>query len=517
MKRRTFNLTVFCGTMAVLLGAVAGYAFLQPRLYQSAGRLLVGEGISIDESIEMAQSQEVLRRVAERVRKDEDLGFLNAYGLGNPASVTEIERLLIRDHVMTLNREARTIDVGYRHPNREVASRVAWYFSDEILAGEARRKIEEQMRIVDALVEVAKQQERKIEKIQLALVVYQEASETERRSSGEAERKLKADLLIEQQALEALIQRARASTMVGGFGVVPRYQFVGKPRPAWKDAYLREPIILNLARSVLGAGILSMGLGFVFKRPEDQPDRVRVWLRAIREGVRRPIGRREVFVFATVLLVGGTLAVMHALVQPRIYQSSVTVAVSESAKDYGWDTLSVSDLHGWLPVITQQVSRQFTRRPYAGPFLGLRMAGDDADWRVVDDRIHGNLQITVLPKSDTLTLSFRHEDFKVAGDVVDAFGRAYEAYPLRWESRNPEAMRRRMGKIKNPKLGLQPPPVRVVASGWATTGDYLRLPMIIRMGVGCALAAVCGVLAVIARRLVSLLAADCARRWKRGA
>lgn len=202
---------------------------------------------------------------------------------------------------------------------------------------------------------------------------------------------------------------------------------------------------------------------------------------------------------------GVALAVLTALAQSRIYQSTVTVAISESAKDDGWDELSVSDLCGWLPMITQQVARQFTRRYNAEPLLGIKMKDREADWLVVEPKIRSHLKAVVQPAASTLVVSYRHQDFKVAVDVVDAFGHAYEAYPLSRERENPEAMSRRMGKIKNYKMGLQSSPVRVVASGWAASGDYLRRPIISHAVWGSLVAVVCGVVMVVVTRLALLL------------
>lgn len=267
MKRRTFNLTVFFGTMVVLLGAAAWHAFSQPRVYRSTGRLMVDEGVAFHDVIEALKSKEVIQRVADHVMKDGQAELLAGYGVGFTAMGAEVEHLIRRDHEVTFDVGARTIDVSYRHQSREVASRLAGYFSDEVFACEARRRIDEQMKRVEAIVQVAKKQELNVERMRGELAAYGEVPDAERRFAGEEQEKLEKDLLIEQQALGSSMERLRASSMGGGLSA-PRCWFIGRPRPAAPDAYLREPIIWRLAWGVLVAGMISTGLGFVFKRSE---------------------------------------------------------------------------------------------------------------------------------------------------------------------------------------------------------------------------------------------------------
>lgn len=128
MKGLTFNLTVFCGAMVILLGAVAWHAFSQPRLYRSTGRLMIDEGADSHDVIEALKSKEVIQRVADYAMKDGQAEFLAGYGLGVTAKGSEVERLIQRDYQVTFDANARTIDVSYRHRNREVASRLAGFF-----------------------------------------------------------------------------------------------------------------------------------------------------------------------------------------------------------------------------------------------------------------------------------------------------------------------------------------------------------------------------------------------------
>ena len=501
MKRRAFNLTVFCGAMVVLLGAVAWNAFSQPRWYRSEGRVMLDPSVDFQVEVGALKAEDIVRRVVERVMREDAEEFWAGYGLKVGTGASVVERLIRRDQDMAFDAVARTIDVGYRHCEPEVASRVAGYFVHEVIGRGARRRIDEQMKVVEALVPVAKQQEMKVERMRQALSAFREAPEVEGRTAGETEREMEENLRVGQQALDSLMSRIRDSSMMAG-PVAATFHIIGKPRASASKDYLPGPIIRSLAWGGLAAGMIATALGFVFKRPEGESDCARVWLRAIREEVRRPIRRAEVFVFGTVVLVGVTLAVLHALAQPRIYQSSVTVEVSEDAKDYGWDEWSVSDLRGWMPMITQQVVRQFTRRYNAEPLLGIKVAEREADWRAVEASIRGGLKVVGRPAENTLEISYRHSDFKVSGDVAEAFGRAYEAFPRWRENENPEAVRRRWAKVRSPKMGLEPQPIRVARSGWATTNDYLRAPIVLWICAGVVAAVGCGVLAFFGWRLI---------------
>lgn len=162
--------------------------------------------------------------------------------------------------------------------------------------------------------------------------------------------------------------------------------------------------------------------------------------------LRRPIRLVDWFVFGPVFLVIFTMVLLHALPLPRMYQSSVTVAVSEDAEEQGWDELHASDLPSWLPIITPRVARHFDNRIDRDALLRPYGLGKQTGLSEITELIRRDLKTVYDKKTQTMTLYFRHPDFKVAGDVVSWFGHEYVFHLQHQEMEGFSVSRNRRGK-----------------------------------------------------------------------
>lgn len=168
--------------------------------------------------------------------------------------------------------------------------------------------------------------------------------------------------------------------------------------------------------------------------------------------LRCPIRAVDWFVFGPVFLVVLMMMLLPVFPLPRIYQSSVTMAVSEDAEEQGWDELRASDLPSWLSIITPRVARRFDNRSDGRAFLKPYGLGEQDRLSRITELIVRDLKAVYDEKTHTTTVSFRHPDFKVAGEVVSWAGHEYCSYLQREEARDRTKLNERwanqMGKIE---------------------------------------------------------------------
>ncbi|MBC8040849.1 MAG: hypothetical protein H7Y06_09925 [Opitutaceae bacterium] len=169
-------------------------------------------------------------------------------------------------------------------------------------------------------------------------------------------------------------------------------------------------------------------------------------LKKISGVLRRPIRLLDWFLFGPVFIVIFSMALLHALPLPRIYQSSVTVAISENATEQGWDELRASDFPSWLPMITPRVARHFDTRIDGAAFLKPYGLGEKDRLSEITELIRRDSKAVYDEKTQTTTLYFRHPDFKVAGEVISLFGQEYVFHLQREEAKDLTAARKRWAK-----------------------------------------------------------------------
>jgi polysaccharide biosynthesis transport protein len=225
---RKFYVLIFVAVFTAVMGGTAVYTFSQPHLYQSTAKIQFfreGEVIEFGEMVKIMRSPLITSKVAERMttppnRDSHSLDLqavLSPYNLPPEAGVSEIEKLLSSNRKIIAHTDTDIIEVQYRHPDRHVAAKIANMFTDELIAYNARIRIDKAMIEVEALKVKAEQQERKVKAVEQLLLSYKNAHPTLTSEALEADpayRALSVQLTTENQVLRKLIERMRDTTMM---------------------------------------------------------------------------------------------------------------------------------------------------------------------------------------------------------------------------------------------------------------------------------------------------------------
>jgi len=400
---RKFSWFVFGVVVAGGMGGAVFYAFSQPRLYQSTAMLQFSGGpdklsasgeLADDKTLDFGEisagyaSKAFINEVAERLVKSEDLpAFLKPYGYPANTSVAAVEKVLLKNSKTVSHPEAKIIEITYRHPDPAMASKMAKELGFRWESSGNRESLDAEMR---AIQYGCRQEElqRALVKADVSLLGFSRDAHAADAEPAGRYQNLSRQLEDDQAILNNVTKNRRQFS--GGLQKRAHLSFHFSP-PASAGRYLLSPIISNLGWGFSGALIIGTVAGFVFRRSTGGGPPSKGRGRILRENLRRPIQSRDVVVFSLVFLATVTLAVYHAYKQPRIYQSSVTLAVSEVAKDYGWDELRASDFASWLPVITQRVAMRLTD-DYDRPPAVLKSYGLDggADLSAIESELRRN-------------------------------------------------------------------------------------------------------------------------------
>jgi len=462
---RKFSWRVFGVVFAGIMGVALLYTVSQPRLYQSVARLQfdrpatkpsASPDIDYEKQLDFAEvsasagdtSKVLTHEVAERLAKSEDIqAFLKPYGYPPDASAAVIEKILSQNLKTVVHPEPEIIEIIYRHPDPEIAVKLAnelghrWAFQ-----GAGRQRIDSEMH--------AMKYEYRQKELQRSLV---QADVSLLGLYGDGREDLSRRLKDDQAILASLTKNLERS--IGGLSRGAYFE-VHVP-PASADRYPLHPLVRNLAWGLVGAAIIGAVAGLIFKRPTrveapflDQKGTLRVKLLF-------PIRSHDVIVFALVFLAAATLAVYQVCKQPRIYQSSVTLAVSENAHDYGWDDLRTSDFASWLPVITQRVAMRLSDTNGEPALMKSYGFEGGADLAAITSVLRHNLTTVFHAETGTMHLYYRHSDPQSAALVAERFGHEYEMYAHYQERNDTGNLQKRMDRYSRafervkPKIELQ--------------------------------------------------------------
>jgi len=177
----------------VVFSSALVYTFSQTKLYQSAASLhilrsgpqvMVGVPDVTDDRIqgtedlntvvELLGSGAIIQRVADRITGEDMRQFMAPYEKGKGSDpVTPLE-VLGDNRKIIPKRLSLVISVVYRHPDRQIAARVANLFVDEFIAYNSRQRIDDSMKAVEELKIRADQQERIVSELANDLQTYRE-------------------------------------------------------------------------------------------------------------------------------------------------------------------------------------------------------------------------------------------------------------------------------------------------------------------------------------------------------
>jgi hypothetical protein len=162
---------------AAFLGFVGGGLLTTPQYYAAATvHLLRGSANApqvatpedFNTQIRLMESDGVAQAVADRLKPDERKRFLAPFGstlsFDQPAST--ITDLLLQGRDVTPIPMSLMMEVGFEHPNKEIAATIANYFAEEFINSILRTNTATSMQLVEDLNLRAEQQRKKVEAIQ---------------------------------------------------------------------------------------------------------------------------------------------------------------------------------------------------------------------------------------------------------------------------------------------------------------------------------------------------------------
>jgi polysaccharide biosynthesis transport protein len=177
----------------VVFSSTLVYTFSQTKIYQSVASVqifrsdptimnkveqVVDNTIRGSEDlntvVEVLNSNAIIQKVAERITGEDMRQFMAPYEKGKGSDpVTPIE-VLGDNRKIVPRRLSLIINIVYRHPDRQIAAKVANLFVDEFIAYNARVRIDESMKAVEELKIRAEQQERTVKDLANELQTYRE-------------------------------------------------------------------------------------------------------------------------------------------------------------------------------------------------------------------------------------------------------------------------------------------------------------------------------------------------------
>ena len=190
-ERKWHILAVF----AFVFTLVAIYTFTRTRIYQSTASVqilrrdptvmqvqaVVDSDVrsleDLNTVVKVLESSTIVQRVADRLTGEELRNFMLPYQeraeakSGEPITAAEV---LLKNRRIVPQRLSLIIWVQYRHPDRQLAARVANYFVEEFIAHNAGVRVDESMKAVDELKVRAEQQRRKVEELAITIQNYRE-------------------------------------------------------------------------------------------------------------------------------------------------------------------------------------------------------------------------------------------------------------------------------------------------------------------------------------------------------
>lgn len=128
----------------------------------------------LNTQIKVLESAAIAQRVAERLTGNDLRQFLAPYEKTAAGEVLTPVAVLLDNRRIVPQRLSLFVFVQYRHPDRQIAAKVANLFVDEFITYNARVRIEESMKAVEDLKVRAEQQRKKVAELAGALQNYRE-------------------------------------------------------------------------------------------------------------------------------------------------------------------------------------------------------------------------------------------------------------------------------------------------------------------------------------------------------
>lgn len=177
----------------VVLSSTIVYTFSQTKLYQSMASLqifrsdpkvlpntteIVNNDVrgqeDINTLVKILESGNIVQKVSERLTGDDLRQFMAPYEKqkdGVPITPVEV---LTQNRIISPQVASLIIGIGYKHPDRFIAAKVANLFVDEFIAYNSRVRIDDSVKALEDLKIRADEQEHKVEELARDLQAYRE-------------------------------------------------------------------------------------------------------------------------------------------------------------------------------------------------------------------------------------------------------------------------------------------------------------------------------------------------------
>jgi len=127
----------------------------------------------LNTQVDILKSDTIVNRVADRLTGDDLQHFLAPYiKAGHPTPTPR--GLLRRNREIAPERMSLILNINFRHPDKQVAAKVANLFADEYIASNAHILVDESMKAVEELQQRANDQRKKVDDVAAALQAYRE-------------------------------------------------------------------------------------------------------------------------------------------------------------------------------------------------------------------------------------------------------------------------------------------------------------------------------------------------------
>ena len=138
----------------------------------------IRSGEDINTQINILKSSRIAERVAARLKEEDLKRFIVPYQDPKkpyaPPPLSQVAGILQGNRNVTPQRMSMIVSIDYRHPDREIAAKVANLFADEYIAHSARTRVDESLKAVEELEIRANEQRKKVDDMARALQTYRE-------------------------------------------------------------------------------------------------------------------------------------------------------------------------------------------------------------------------------------------------------------------------------------------------------------------------------------------------------
>ena len=128
----------------------------------------------LNTQVNILKSTAIMQRVADKLTGDDLKRFMAPYEKKDAAKTPTVLRVLELNREIVPQRLSLIVGIQYRHPDKEMAAKVANLFADEYIFYSAHVRVDESLKAVVELEERATEQRKKVDDIARSLQAYRE-------------------------------------------------------------------------------------------------------------------------------------------------------------------------------------------------------------------------------------------------------------------------------------------------------------------------------------------------------